>query len=95
MSQLEEDLKKYADGALNKKDAVAAIKLVAEITGAVGVLYVGGIVIGALFGPGGITTISTGALYGLYYKCCKAYTELPTDQRILIRKLANAIRGLM
>lgn len=95
MSQLEEDLEKYADEAFNKKDIKAAIKLVAEITGGISVLYVSGIVIGALFGPGGVATISAGALYGLYYKCCEAYTKLPTDQRILVRKLAKAIRGLM
>jgi len=92
MSQLEDDLNKYADDALTKKDAKAAIALIAEICGWAGIMWAAAAVISFLFGPGGVVTASTGACYYMLKKCNDVYSDLPTDQRKLIRKLAKAIR---
>lgn len=92
MSQLEDDLEKYADDALTKRDAKAAISLIAEICGYVGVMWAAAAVISFLFGPAGIATASTGACYYMLKRCNDVYSDLPSDQRKLIRKLARGIR---
>ena len=49
MSQLEDDISKLADEAFTKKDAKAAIAIVGEVVGLGAVLYIGGVVVSALF----------------------------------------------
>lgn len=95
MSQLGDDLEKYKDDALTKKDAWAAIKLIGEICGAGAVMLVAANLIAALFGPGGVATVGTGTCYYLLKKCGDIYADLPSDQRKLIRKLARGIHGLL
>lgn len=95
MSQLEDDLKKYQDDALSKKDAKAAIKLVGEVCGFVAVMYVAGTVIAALFGPAGLIPASAGACGYMFRKCGEAYSSLSADERTLVRKLARALRGII
>lgn len=95
MTQLEEDLKTYADDALNKKDAKAAIALIAEICGAGAVIAIAGIVISAIFGPGGVVPAAAGACGYMLKKCTEVYANLPADQRSLVRKLARALHGIV
>ena len=92
MSKLEEDLNKYADDALTKKDAKAAIALIAEICGWAAVMWAAATVISVLFGPGGVVTASTGECNYMLKRCNDVYSDLPSDQRKLIRKLARGIR---
>ena len=95
MSQLEDDLNKYADDALTKKDAKAAIALIAEICGWAAVMWAAAAVISVLFGTGGVATASAGACYYMLKRCNDVYCDLPADQRKLIRKLAKAIRKVL
>lgn len=95
MSQLEDDLKNYADEALTKKDAKAAIALIAEICGFGAVMWMSAAVISALFGPGGVATVSAGACYYMLKRCGDVYSDLPADQRKLIRKLARGLKGIL
>ena len=60
MSQLEDDLKKYTDDALSKKDALAAIALLSEICGAAAIMWAAAAIISALFGPGGPVAVGAG-----------------------------------
>lgn len=95
MSKLEDDLKNYADDALNKHDAKAAIALLCEICGAGAILWAAALVISALFGPGVLAPAGAGACYYLLKRCGDVYADLPSDQRRLIRKLVRGIKGLL
>lgn len=95
MSQLEDDLRNLKDEALTKKDAKAALKLLAEITGGLTVMYGAATIIAALIGPGGLVPVGSAACYALMRKCGEVYANLPTEQRTLIRKLVRGVRGLV
>lgn len=95
MSQLEDDLKTYVDDALTKKDAKAAIALIVEICGFGTVMWAAATVIAVLFGPTGIAAASIGACNYMLSRCTEIYSELPADQRKLIRKLARGINGIL
>ena len=95
MSRLEEDLEKYADDALTKKDAKAAIALLAEICGAAAIMWAAAAVISALFGPGGPATVGAGGGAYIMKRCGDVYADLPSDQRRLIRKLTRGIKSIL
>lgn len=54
MSRLEDDIAKLTDEVLTKADALAAIKIVGEVVELGAVMAAAGLVISALFGPGGL-----------------------------------------
>lgn len=60
MSRLEDDIAKLTDDVLTKADALAAIKIVGEVVGLGAVMAAAGLVISALFGPGGLAAGSIG-----------------------------------
>lgn len=95
MTQLERDLRNLTDNALSKKDAEAAIKLVAEITGGVAVLGIAATVISALFGPVGLVPVGATACHLMFKKCGEAYANLSTEDRTLVRKLARGVKGVL
>lgn len=95
MSRLEEDLEKYADDALTKKDAKAAIALLAEICGAAAIMWAAAAVISALFGPGGLAPVGAGGCAYIMKRCGDVYADLPSDQRRLIRKLTRGIKSIL
>lgn len=95
MTQLERDLRILTDSALSKKDAEAAIKLVAEITGGIAVLGIAATVISAIFGPAGLVPVGAAACHVMFKKCGEAYANLSTEDRTLVRKLARGVKGIL
>ena len=68
MSKLEDDLNKWADEAFTKADAWAAIKILCEVVGFGAVMAIAGVVIAALFGPGGLAPATAAACLYMYKK---------------------------
>lgn len=95
MSKLEDDLRTMKDEALSRKDAEAAIRLVAEVCGYVAVMAVAATVISSLFGPGALLPAGAGACHYMLKKCSDAYSELDSEERALVRKLARALHGIV
>ena len=77
MSRLEDDIAKLTDDVLTKADALAAIKIVGEVVGLGAVMATAGLVISALFGPGGLAAGSIGVYRYMLYKCGSIYFDLP------------------
>lgn len=95
MSKLEDDIAKLTDDVLTKADAWAAIKIVGEVVGLGSVMAAAGVVISALFGPGGLAIGSIGACRYMLYKCGTVYCDLPSDQRKLVAKLCKKLYGVI
>lgn len=95
MSKLEDDLDKWANEAFTKADAWAAIKILCEVVGFGAVMAIAGVVISALFGPGGLAPASAGACMYMYKRCADIYSDLPTDQRKVIAKFARKLYGII
>ena len=95
MSKLEDDLKNLKDDALSKKDAEAAIRLVAEVCGWAAVMGVAATVISALFGPAGLLPAGAAACHFMMKKCNDAYSSLDSGERALVRKLVRALKGVV
>lgn len=94
MSQLEEDISKLADDTLTRRDAEAALAIIGEVVGLGAVVYIGAVVISAIFGPGGVMVAGAGAARALYAKMCVAYCDLPREQRKVVAKLAKKMIGI-
>lgn len=91
-SQLQQDMAKYANEAINKKDLIAGFKLLSEIPG--GILIFGTIATALTsWIPGaGIAISSATAAYALS-KISDVYINLPTEDRRLIIKCANLLKN--
>lgn len=87
-SQLERDMRKYANDAITKRDIMAGLKLLSEITGGIAVFS---IVAAALTSwiPGLGIPITAGTARLIMQHIARIYIDLPTDQRRLIAKCAN------
>ncbi len=93
MSTLENDLSKYADEAWTHKDIRAGLKLLAELAGIAGLGIFGYTVITSWV-PGlnaiGIP-ISTALATRLLAQAAKEYSNLPEDERAVVRKTVRFI----
>lgn len=95
LSQLEEDLKTYANEAWTKKDVVAGLKLIATIGGAAGT--VGALI--ALISTGipiiqSIGIPITGAMVGsLIRQAIKGYDGLGSEERKFVRKAVRFLNS--
>lgn len=87
-SQLERDMRQYANDAITKGDIMLGLKLLSEVTGGIAVF---GIVATALtsWAPGLGIPISAGTASMIMRNIAKVYINLPTDDRRLIAKCAN------
>lgn len=95
MSKLEDDLNKWADEAFTKADALAAIKILSEVVGIGAIMAIAGVVISALFGPGGLAPGAAAACMYMFRKCADIYSDLPYDQRKIIAKFARKLHGIL
>ena len=93
-SQLERDMKRYANEVISKQDMMAALTLLSEITGGIAVF---GIAAAALTSwiPGMGIPISTGIAYAILRNIASVYVNLPTEDRRLIAKCANFFNGIV
>lgn len=93
-SQLELDMKRYANEVISKQDMMAALTLLSEITGGIAVF---GIAAAALTSwiPGMGIPISTGIAYAILRNIANVYVNLPTEDRRLIAKCANFFNGIV
>ena len=93
-SQLERDMKRYANEVISKQDMMAALTLLSEITGGIAVF---GIAAAALTSwiPGMGIPISTGIAYAILRNIASVYVNLPTEERRLIAKCANFFNGIV
>ena len=93
-SQLQQDMAKYANEVINKKDLIAGFQLLSEITGG---MLIFGTIATALTSwiPGaGIPISSATAAYALN-KISDVYINLPTEDRRLIIKCANLLKNVI
>ncbi|MGX9725982.1 MAG: hypothetical protein ACTFAK_01295 [Candidatus Electronema sp. VV] len=92
MSKLDDDLERYANEAFTKGDVKAGLKLLAEITGLVGLAGLAFTAI-TVWLPGLNIAIPTGTLvYGLKI-AAKEYSDMDEADRKSVRAVASLLRG--
>lgn len=92
MSQLDDDLERYANEAFTKGDIKAGLKLIGEITGIVGLAGLAFTAI-TVWLPGLNIAIPAGTLaYGLR-KAAQQYSNMNEDDRKAVRAVASLLRG--
>lgn len=87
-SQLERDMRKYANDVITKGDIMSGLKLLSEITGGIAVFSIAATAITSWI-PGLGIPITAGTVRLIMQHIAKIYIDLPTDQRRLIAKCAN------
>ena len=96
MSQLDDDLEKYADEAWNHHDIRAGLKLLVELGGMVS-LGVFAYVVLTSWVPGlnalGIP-ISVGTAQVLLRQAALEYSNLSEEDRAVVRKVVRFLRGI-
>lgn len=86
--QLERDMRKYANDAITKRDIMAGLKLLSEITGGIAVFSIVATALTSWI-PGLGIPITAGTARLIMQHIARIYIDLPTDQRRLIAKCAN------
>jgi len=96
MSQLDVDLQKYADEAWNQRDIRAGFKLLAELGGIL-TLGVFGYTVLTSWVPGlnalGIP-IAAGTAHHLLRQAALHYSDLPEEDRAVVRKAVRFLNGI-
>lgn len=101
-SQLEQDLIRYKDEVLTKRDIVAGLELIGEITGIVGLIAAFGSLLTALPAivtsvglPASVAASATGLFkYRVIPKLPEIYANLPAGQRKLVRSAMRYVNML-
>ncbi len=96
MSQLESDLKTYADEAWNRRDIKAGLKLLGELAGIGGLCGLGYVVLTSWV-PGlnalGIP-ISVGLAGQLLKAAYQHYADMAEEEREVVRKVVRVLHGI-
>ncbi len=94
MSQLERDIEQLANDVIEKRDIIAAFRIMAEVTGGLAIF---GLAVAALtvWIPGMGIPISAGIAVKCLQEMGKQYANLPTDQRRIIAKCAKWLHGII